>query len=177
MTKTVIGVFKSRGQAEKAIDELHEQGVGRDEVSVVSKDDRKDRGSSRGGDSGRRDDSDMDMNVAGQDVSEGVGWGSGIGAAAGLIAGAGALAIPGIGPILAAGPLAAALTGAVTGGIAGGLVDYGIPEERGKEYEKRVKEGDILAVVKCSEDKSGRVEDILRNNGAMDVESHDAKRH
>jgi len=177
MSKTVIGVFKSRGQAEKAIEELHNYGIGKDEISVVAKDEgrAKEQGQGRGLES--RSGMDMDMSVGGQDVGEGVGWGGGIGAAAGILAGAGALAIPGIGPILAAGPLAAALTGAVTGGIAGGLVDYGIPETRGREYERKVKEGEILTVVKCSEDKSRRVADILRENGATDVETHEAKKH
>ncbi len=176
MSKTVVGVFMSKSQAEKAIDELHGYGIGRDEISVVSKDESKERkGVGRGMES--RAGGDMDMSVAGQDVGEGVGWGGGIGAAAGILAGAGALAIPGIGPILAAGPLAAALTGAVTGGIAGGLVDWGVPESRGRKYEEKVKEGGILTVVKCSEDKTKRVEDILRENGATDVESHEGKEH
>lgn len=176
MSKTVVGVFKSRGQVEKAIEELHGYGIGKDEISVVSKDDRKEgqhggrEMESKAGDGGM-------MNVSGQDVSGGASWGGGIGATAGILAGAGALAIPGIGPILAVGPLAAALTGAVTGGIAGGLVDYGIPEGRGKEYEEKVKQGSVLTVVKCSEDKRKRVEDILRENGASDVESHEGKEH
>ncbi len=176
MAKTVVGVFKSRSQAEKAVDELQSQGIDKNEISIVSKDDRKERQGGRGMQS-RAGGNSSDMEVAGEDVGGGVSWGGGIGAAAGLLAGAGALAIPGVGPILAAGPLAAALTGAVTGGLAGGLVDYGIPESRGKEYEQKVKEGDILTVIKCSEDKSSKVEDVLRHNGASDVESHEAKSH
>jgi uncharacterized membrane protein len=171
MPKTVTGVFSSKNQAEKAIEELHDQGFTKDEISVVTKDEGRGR---KGG--GRGDMGASDMEIGSQDVSAGVGWGGGIGAAAGLLAGAGALAIPGVGPILAAGPLAAALTGAVTGGIAGGLVDYGIPETRGKDYEKKVKEGGILAVVHASEDKSDRSDkaaEILRRNGARDVETHE----
>ncbi|RJQ11272.1 MAG: hypothetical protein C4551_01365 [Bacillota bacterium] len=177
MGKTVIGVFKSRGQAEKAVDELKEAGLREDEVSIVSRDERGDGGGGRGPESRGGDaDGDLaDLDVAGQDVGTGVAWGGGAGGAAGLLAGAGALAIPGIGPILAAGPLAALLTGAVTGGLAGGLVDYGVPEARGREFEKKVKEGGILTVVHASDDKAGKVEDILRRNGAEDVESHERK--
>lgn len=171
VSKTVIGVFKSHGQAEKAVRDLEGFGIRKDDVSIISKDEGKEQGGrSEGGRGGGQQ-----MSVTGQDVSEGVSWGGGIGAAAGLLAGAGALAIPGVGPILAAGPLAAALTGAVTGGLAGGLVDYGIPESRGKEYEKKVREGGILTVVECSSDKADRVEDVLRSNGATDVEAHEKK--
>ena len=57
------------------------------------------------------------------------------------------IAVPGL-PIIAMGPLAAALTGAGTGGalgaLIGGLVGYGIPEERAKVYEQGVREGGIV---------------------------------
>jgi len=170
MPKTVTGIFTSRSQAEKAIAELHDQGFTKDDISVVSKDEGKGRK-----DGGRGDMGASDMEVGEQDVGAGVGWGGGVGAAAGLLAGAGALAIPGIGPVLAAGPLAAVLTGAVTGGIAGGLVDYGIPESRGKDYEKKIKEGGILTVVHASPDKVSKAADVLRRNGASDVDTHEGK--
>ena len=51
-----------------------------------------------------------------------------------------ALLTPGVGPI-AAGPWLL-LTGVAGGGLVGSLVDFGIPEERGRHYEERVK--DIL---------------------------------
>ncbi len=169
VSKTVVGVFRSRNQAEKAVNELKEFGLGRDEISIVSRDESR----SGVGKEGRMT---SEVDVAGQDLSSGVAWGGGIGGAAGLLAGAGALAIPGVGPILAAGPLAALLTGAVTGGLAGGLVDYGIPEESGRKYEERVKQGDILTVVHAADDTAKKVEDILRRNGAEDVETHEGKK-
>lgn len=86
--------------------------------------------------------------------------------------GVGALTIPGVGPIFAAGPIAGMLSGAATGGIAGGLVDWGIPAERSNFYEQKVKEGKILASVRSNEDKVDRAANILRENGAMDVEVH-----
>ena len=89
--------------------------------------------------------------------------------------GAGALAIPGFGPILAAGPIAAALSGAVAGGIAGGLIDWGIPAESSRRYEQQVAQGNILAVIKTSSAKVQQAAQILRQNGANDVESHIAR--
>ncbi|MBI2875195.1 MAG: hypothetical protein HYY09_08900, partial [Firmicutes bacterium] len=109
-----------------------------------------------------------------QDLGEGTWTGTAVGGLAGLLAGAGTLAIPGLGPILAIGPLAGILTGAVTGGIGGALVDFGIPETRGKELEKRVKEGKILALVRTEQDKVDKAESIFKDRGAKDVEVHEA---
>lgn len=161
MAKTVLGVFDSVEAAEKAANELQRRGFDRSEISIVAKED-----SARGG----RD--DRGETTMSSDISGGVATGGAIGGAAGLLAGVGALAIPGIGPLVAAGPIAAALSGAVTGGIAGGLIDWGIPEESGRRYEQRVKEGKIVAAVKTDDDKVEDAADILRQNGAYDVETH-----
>lgn len=172
MTKTVVGLFQSKGQAEKAVEELSSEGVDRKDVAIVTRDERGDRGEqgdrraeARAGDSQRET-----MDVGAPSVSEGLAWGGGLGGLAGLAAGAGAMAIPGVGPVPAAG-----LTGAAAGGVAGGLIDYGIPEERGREYEKKMEEGSILTVVHTSGEKADRVASILRRNGAQDVKIHEGK--
>ncbi|MGE5579176.1 MAG: hypothetical protein ACM3WU_03940 [Bacillota bacterium] len=161
MAKTVLGVFDSVDKAERAADDLRQKGFSSNEISVIAKEGSAKRGE---GDRGRES-----MN---QNISGGVTTGGTIGGATGLLAGIGALAIPGIGPIIAAGPIAAALTGAVTGGIAGGLIDWGIPEESGRRYEEHVKEGKIVAAVKTSDEKIEDAADVLRRNGAYDVETH-----
>jgi len=186
-TKTVIGVFDSRTQAERAVDEIQGLGVSRDDISIVTRDDRRTREGRE--ESGRREEretlearagrgegSERGMRMGGENVTTGMSWGGGVGGLAGILAGAGALAIPGIGPILAAGPLAAALTGAVTGGLAGGLIDWGVPEARGRAYEEKVRQGGILTVVRTSEDRAERVADAMRRNGASDVATHDLRR-
>jgi hypothetical protein len=57
------------------------------------------------------------------------------------------IAIPLV-PIIAMGPLAAALAGGAGGGavgaLIGALVGYGIPEERAEVYEQGIKEGGIV---------------------------------
>src|SRR5690606_6767945 len=116
---TTIGVFESRDKAERAVRKLRDAGFSDNAVSLGA------RGDMEAGDEGF---------TGGENIREGVSWGGGIGALGGLLASAGMLAIPGIGPIIAAGPLAAALSGAVAGGLAGGLLDMGIPEEKGKQY-------------------------------------------
>ncbi|HOA34944.1 MAG TPA: hypothetical protein PKV91_01945 [Bacillota bacterium] len=156
MSKVVVGVFHDRNQAEEALENLKEQGFDRD-ISLIAKDEQQ--GGGQGG-------------MGGQDLSEGTFTGGALGGIAGLLAGVGALLIPGVGPIIAAGPIAATLTGVVTGGIAGGLIDYGIPEERGEYYEEQVRQGGILVSMKASDEKVEEAASILRQYGASDVELH-----
>lgn len=111
-----------------------------------------------------------------QDLTEGVFTGGALGGIAGLLAGAGALLIPGVGPIIAAGPIAATLTGVVTGGIAGSLVDYGIPEARGEYYEEQVRQGGILLTVRAGNEQVDDAASVMRRYGAEDVETHRSDR-
>jgi len=147
----VLGVFTDRQAAEKAVSALKAQGFGDAEVSVVGKKDGGPAEQGRGG------------------VGEGAAWGTGVGGALGLLAAAGAVTVPGIGPLLAMGPLATALGGAAAGGLAGTLLDWGIPTERGRQIEEKVKQGRYIALVDA-DGKADRAVDILRNQGAQEVE-------
>ena len=83
---------------------------------------------------------------------------------AGLLVGIGALAVPGIGPVLAFGPLAAAIgataagagLGAAAGGIIGALVGLGIPEEDANFYAEGVKRGGVLVTVRADDARAVR---------------------
>jgi len=162
VSKTVISTFNSRDTADRAVSDLRSKGFDR-EISIVAKDDQKNQ-------TQRRDDNALHM---GSDtVFDGTATGGVIGGLAGLAAGAGALAIPGIGPILAAGPIAGLLSGAATGGIAGGLADWGIPAERSRYYEDRVKQGNVLVSVRADDKKANDAVNILRSYGSQDVEIH-----
>ncbi|MDD4169203.1 MAG: hypothetical protein PHD36_02890 [Desulfotomaculaceae bacterium] len=162
MLKTVVGLFNSREQAEKAVSALRERGF-HEEISVVAADHEKTGGNfqQRAG--------QIDQ---GNNISSGVTTGGLLGGLAGLAMGAGALVIPGIGPILAAGPIAGVLSGAATGGLAGGLIDWGIPAERGQFFEEQVKEGKILASVRTEDTKINDAASVMRDNGAQNVETH-----
>ncbi|MGB9793215.1 MAG: general stress protein, partial [Thermacetogeniaceae bacterium] len=90
MPRVAIGVFDSRNQAERAVEELRNKGFEK-EISVVTRD----------GGRAKETDNEMKMEADRDTAIEGVTYGSALGGLAGLAAGAGALVIPGIGPILA----------------------------------------------------------------------------
>src|SRR5581483_6603450 len=97
-----------------------------------------------------------------------------IGGTVGLLAGIGVLAIPGLGPLIAAGPIIAALSGIGSGGMLGGiigaLVGFGIPEYEAKRYEGRIKAGGILLSVNCDDSESvARAKQLLKDTGAEDI--------
>jgi len=159
--KSVIGVFNSRSDAEQGVKDLRSQGFTTEEINIISKD---------GGNQTRQGSEYVE-----DDITDGALTGGTLGGIGGLLLGAGALAIPGVGPVLAAGPIAAALSGVVAGGIAGGLIDWGIPAEAGKRYEQHVAQGRILTIIRSDAAKVNQAAQILRQNGAQDVETHSIK--
>lgn len=77
---------------------------------------------------------------------------------------------PGVGPLIAAGPIVAALAGVgvggAVGGIAGALIGMGIPEYEAKRYEGRVKDGGILLSVHCDDRNwTAKAKQILERTG------------
>jgi uncharacterized protein (TIGR02271 family) len=162
MSRTIVGLFKDRAQAEQAVRDLVDEGIDRDDISVVARD----------GERGVADVSDDNVGDTATGAVAGAGGGAVLGGLAGVLLGLGALAIPGIGPIIAAGPIVAGLTGAgigaATGGLVGALVSAGVPEGEAKYYEEGVRQGGALVIVKNGDAAVG-VEDILQRNGAYDT--------
>ncbi|HYI92028.1 MAG TPA: hypothetical protein VEX68_00660 [Bryobacteraceae bacterium] len=161
-TKTIVGVFNSVQDANEAVSDLEALGISRGEISVVA------NKNATGYDT--MDDRDKASNVVAD-----AGIGAAIGGVGGLLlSAAGALTIPVIGPILAAGPIAAALTGAGIGAAAGGLIgaltESGIPEEDAKYYAEGVRRGDVLVTVHTDESQAERVCDVLDRHDAVDVD-------
>lgn len=84
-----------------------------------------------------------------------------------------ALVMPGIGPIVAAGPLAAELgeiAGHVAGSLASALTSAGLPHERAEALEGAVARGAVLVGVHATEDDVARVRDSLSAAGATQIE-------
>jgi hypothetical protein len=97
-----------------------------------------------------------------------------VGGTLGWLLGIGALAIPGFGPMVAAGPILAAMAGfgagSVIGGLTGALTGMGIPEYEAKRYEGRIRSGGSLVSVHCETDIwTGRAKEMLAHTGAEDI--------
>ncbi|MBD2502413.1 general stress protein [Anabaena azotica] len=174
--RRAVGVFSHRRDAEKALNDLKHSGFAMDRVSIIAQD------------------ADRNENIAGSQVREKVGdksdegattgalTGGALGGLTGLLVGLGTLAIPGIGPIMLAGATATTLAttlagagiGAVTGGLLGGLIGLGIPEERARGYENRVRQGHYLVIVDGTDAEIAQAEAILRRGGIEDYDIYDA---
>lgn len=163
--KALIGIFITENEAINVIRELKEIGYREDDITVVAKDkDKMDR-----------IDDITDVNTKIEGNGGRVGSGAAIGGALGGIAAAipalGFLVIPGIGPILAAGPIAVILGGALAGGVAGGLVgalsEIGVKEDDAREYEHYIKEGKLIIIVENRVDLRDEVHRIFRQNNSV----------
>jgi len=78
--------------------------------------------------------------------------------------------VPGADPIIAAGPMAAALSDAPVCGVADGLIDFGLPQMEARRYAGRIKDGQILVSVHTeSTDKNDRAREIFTAAGAEDI--------
>jgi hypothetical protein len=161
--KAVLGLVSSYAQAESIVGDLQNAGFSNNDISALFPDKQ-----------GTRDFAHEQHTKAPEGAVAGVGAGGAIGGTLGLLAGIGALAIPGLGPFIAAGPILAALSGAAAGaavgGVTGALIGMGIPEIEAKQYEGKIKGGNILLSVhvESSEERS-RAKTILERGGAKDI--------
>jgi len=161
----VFGIYKSRAQAESAVDRILAAGFSQNDISVLLPDAQS-----------SKEFAHEKNTKAPEGTATGVTTGGVVGGTLGLLAGIGALAIPGVGPLIAAGPIVASLAGLGVGGAVGGLigalVGMGIPEYEAKRYEGRVKDGGVLLSVHCNtSDEISRAKDLLKQTGAEDISS------
>jgi len=98
--------------------------------------------------------------------------GAGIGGALGALAGATVLTMTGIGPVIAAGALAAGITGAIVGGLLGSFRGWGIHEDHIKNYEEMIKQGRCLVVVQGDAAQVAKAYGTLNTTEAESVEMH-----
>jgi hypothetical protein len=118
--------------------------------------------------------SPSDISVLAPDRGVRAGTGAILGGALGWLAGIGALAIPGVGPLIAAGPILAALSGAAlggtVGGATGGLVGLGIPEYEAQQYAGKLREGNVLMAVHVEDsDEAAKARKIFTEEKAESI--------
>lgn len=165
----VFGIYPNRFAVEEAVEHLRKTGFRNTDISVLFQDNQ-----------GTKDFAHEKNTKAPEGVTTGVVAGGLAGGVLGWLVGIGALAIPGLGPLIAAGPIVAALAGAgavgTLGGFVGALAGMGIPEYEAKRYEGRIREGGVLLSVHCdSSDWVKRGKEILEHTGAQDIASESEK--
>ncbi len=163
MKQAVICIVPTESKAERIIAELKNAGFRNSDISFLMPD--RD---------GVRDMGHEKHSKAPEGTATGAGTGALLGGALGWLAGVGALAIPGVGPFVAAGPIMATLggaaVGAATGGITGGLIGLGMPEYEAKQYESKLRDGNVLISVHTNDGNDAkRAEEILKAAGARDI--------
>jgi hypothetical protein len=163
MERAVICIVDSIGQAEEIVGELRDAGFPSSAVSALLPDKQ-----------GTRDFAHEQNTKAPEGAATGATAGGLLGGGLGWLVGVGTLAIPGLGPFIAAGPLLAALSGAAVGaavgGLTGALVGMGIPEYEAKQYEGKIKGGNILISVHTPDADRRRIaKEIFEKAGAQDV--------
>ena len=168
MSKTITRLFDDYDDAANAVRELETLGVSHDDVSIVANNAH-----------GRHGTHDHDGVNDHGDVSRGTSTGALLGGAGGLLAGLGLLAIPGLGPIVAAGWLAAtaagagigAAGGAATGSIVGALKNAGHTDEEANVYSEGVRRGGSLVSAKVPDDLAGQAEAVLQRHRSVDAQT------
>ena len=163
MSRNVVSaVFDDRAEAERAVTELRSAGIPDGAISLVGRPDDQ------------TDEYDGDHDGAGKGSVAGAVAGGGV---AGAILGVAALAIPGVGPLAAAGAIAAsavptgaaigAAAGATAGAIARMLTDHDVEGRDAEYYEQHIERGAIFVSVdsRLAEGQAETAQEILYRNG------------
>jgi hypothetical protein len=101
----VFGIYKTRAQAEDAVERIETAGFSSNDISVLLPDVQS-----------SKEFAHEKNTKAPEGTTTGATTGGVVGGTLGLLAGVGALAIPGLGPFIAAGPIMGALAGLGVGG-------------------------------------------------------------
>jgi hypothetical protein len=153
-TITIVGVFNTVGDAQRAIAHLQSAGFRSEDISIVAHKLAAEHHTS--------------------EVLEDAGIGAALGGVGGLLlSAAGLLTLPFVGPVIAAGPIAAVLAGAgigaATGGIVGGLTEAGVSEIEAQQYAEGVRRGDVLVTVRTDALHAEKARKIMDHHGAIEM--------
>ncbi|MBK6588576.1 MAG: hypothetical protein IPG22_09810 [Acidobacteria bacterium] len=165
--ESVLAVYDSHEEAEKAVRELQRSGFDMKQLSIVGKDFHTEEHVIGYYNNGDR------MKAWGRG---GAFWGG----LWGLLFGSAFFVIPGIGPVLLAGQIIgwiiAALEGAVVVGglsaLGAGLYGLGIPKNSIIEYEAQIKAGNYVVIAHGPSNQISRIEGVLSNTVHHGIEGH-----
>lgn len=172
MTVTISRLYDNHNDAQKAVKRLETAGVPHSDISIVA------NNSDGWFNTDKKVDRDHDgVDDRAESAGKGAGIGAGVGGTAGLLAGLGLLAIPGLGPVVAAGWLAAtavgAAAGAATGGIVGALTEAGVSTADAHSYAEGVRRGGTLVSARVADQERARLDTVL-NESAVNLTDRSA---
>ena len=165
--KSVVGVYDAMNKAEDAIRQLDRASFPITQVSIVAQNLVSEK--------------EVHGFITAGDVAKGVaGTGAWLGGLFGLLLGAGFLWVPGFGPLIVAGPLAAALLGGVEGaavgaaggGLLGGLFGWGVSRRHIVKYEEQLRGGKYLVIVHGSDEQVEQARRILEVTQPTELNVH-----
>ncbi|MBB2671420.1 UNVERIFIED_ORG: hypothetical protein GGE44_000971 [Rhizobium esperanzae] len=159
--RTVTGLFDDYTDASSAVSALEAAGIPSNDISIVSN---------------NADNRHGEHSNAGEGAGVGAGIGAVVGGAGGLLTGLGLMAIPGVGPVVAAGWLAAtaagtaagAVAGGATGGIIGAMTSSGVSDEDANFYAEGVRRGGSLVTARVEDALVPEAEAILKRSNWVD---------
>jgi hypothetical protein len=168
--KAIVGVFKSRADAEVGVAELQPLDIPKDRITILAP-------------HATEQDIAAVPTVAGEQPGMGKAMGAAVGGAIGVAGGVGLVPliatalIPGVGPVLAIGVAGGAILGAigaVGGGLAGGAMESrvfeGLPEDELFVYEDALRKGRSVVVVMADNDEADAVRGALEHAGAESID-------
>ena len=153
---SVIAVYPNHDSAEDAVRRLQAEGIDMKNVSIIGKD-------------FQAVEKPVGFVTTGSVAKDGAKVGAWSGGIFGLLVGAAFLIVPGVGPVIIAGPLAAALLGGVEGalggaamgGLTGALVGLGVSKDKAIRYESEVNTGKFLVTLEGDSAQVQRAETLL----------------
>jgi hypothetical protein len=162
---SVIGIYPDRTTVSDAINVLHKAGYRTTDISVLASDNQ-----------GSKDFALVKRTKALEGASAGAAVGAVIGAALAWYVSIQTGTIASLAPLVAAGPVFAALAGAGAGGTLGWLVGLlggaRVTEYVAKRYAGRIRSGGILVSVHCdSPEWCDRAKTTLKDTGARSISS------
>lgn len=163
-----VAILNTHLEAENAVKELQRSGFDLKQLSIIGKDYHTEENVVGYYNAGDR------MKYWGK---QGAFWGG----MWGLLFGSAFFWVPGVGPLLVAGPLVAAIVGALEGAavlggltaIGAGLYSIGIPKDSILTYETAIKSKKFVLVVHGSAEEVAEARDVLKIMG-HDVQMHSA---
>jgi hypothetical protein len=146
--ETVSRLYRDYPAAQEAVRLLQAAGIDADDISVIANNSEK------------WFSPDFVTSAA-----KGAAVGVGLGGFGGVLAGLGLLAIPGLGPVVAAGWLAAAAAGAASVGAAGGIIgllaEAGVATNEAEVYAESLRRGGSFVSARVPSTEKARFEAIM----------------